>query len=136
MKRKSKKRQIKNKKKEGMTPTKFWEFISFGLIVGFLVGALISGTFTGSSLIDWNIEEEGPFCTDTDGGFNIRERGICNDGTGNLVDRCIMMGIHRVLFEYECIENKCVRHEIYCEDYCQQTNPAYQLCYLGACNCE
>ena len=137
MKRKSKKRQIKNKKKEGMTPTKFWVFISFGLIVGFLVGAILSGTLTGNILKSqepWEVEEPTETCNDTDEGFNLEERGICNDGTGTKVDRCIMKGPSRVLFEYECVENKCVKHEVYCEDYEFMGNSAYEACFLGACH--
>ncbi len=138
MKRKFKKRQIKNKKKEGKTPTKFWVFISFGLIAGFLVGAILSGTLTGNILRkwqdDWEVEESIGTCTDTDGGFTLDKRGVCNDGTGILIDRCMMKGEHRVLFEYECIENKCVKHEVYCENYGFIGTSAYEACFLGACH--
>lgn len=136
MKRKSKKRSKVKEDKE-TSETKFWIFIGLALTLGFVIGIFLYGPITGTGFASEEVTIRQSFtdCVDSDGGFVIETRGICSHGQGNLIDKCMIKGQDRVLLEYSCIENKCVQHEVYCEDYCEQKNPAYDLCYLGACHC-
>jgi hypothetical protein len=138
MKRKAKKRSKVKAKKQEITETKFWIFLSLALALGFVGGVFLYGPISGTGFItdEITIRETFSNCIDSDGGFVIESRGICNYGTGNLIDKCVMKGQQRVLLEYSCVNNKCVPQEIYCEDHCEQPNPSYELCYLGSCHCE
>ena len=138
MKRKVKKRSKVKQKKEEITETKFWIFLSLALALGFVAGIFLYDPISGTGLVTEKItiKETLSDCTDSDGGFVIESRGICNHGTGNLIDKCMIKGQQRVLLEYSCVNNRCVQQEIYCEDYCEQPNPVYELCYLGSCHCK
>ena len=58
-------------------------------------------------------------CTDSDGGINYPEKGTCLDSSGELVDGCIVGGLHDGwLREIFCKEGKCVMHDYECPDGC------------------
>lgn len=130
MKKKSKKREV--------DATKFWVFLVCGFIIGAALGTFVSQGITGNILHkwtdDWKIESTTTTCTDSDNNFNLESRGVCNDGSGIKIDKCMMVGEKRVLFEYSCVDNKCVEQKVYCEDYGYFGTSAYASCYLGACH--
>jgi len=70
------------------------------------------------------IKVEEKVCSDSDGGKDIWNKGICKDTIENK-DYCKENFLDK-LYEYECLDNTCTRDAIDCSDYSA-------LCYDGRC---
>ena len=70
------------------------------------------------------IKVEEKVCSDSDGGKDIWNKGICKDTIENR-DYCKENFLDK-LYEYECLNNTCTRDAIDCSDY-------NALCYDGRC---
>jgi|GEM_PF-3684180 len=127
----NRKKRIKSNE---ISSKKFWVWAVVlaitGVLLGILFGAAMSGNIIRRDVGTINMKG----CTDSDNGFNVAKQGICNDGRGNLVDRCLREGTKLFLYEYSCEQNKCVEKKVDCADYgYSSTNQVYTNCYKGAC---
>ena len=83
-----------------------------------------SPIFIGQDEDDETEEDTSVVCSEDDDGKNIWIKGICNDGSEK-TDSC-KINFEEKLYEYECLNNICVKHSIDCGDY-------NALCYDGRC---